>query len=1075
MGDMTKFVVTQVGPSATEALSRIVADLQRDDPLRPVDVVVPSALAGVTLRRTLAEPATANVRFGSLPQVANRLARRAMALAHLRPLTEPARVLAARQAVSRQPHQPGSLAAAAAHPATASLITALLAELDEVDAHARHDELAGTGARAAEVAGLHADFRQACAGLQTPADIARLAAKAVREGTAPETTVVLFVPSRLSPAERGLVEALALAERLVCVLAEPKESGQHDDLERWLTDLLGSPERLDASRDSQEIMLTLAPDAEEEVREAVRRVLSFLTEHPVRPERIAIAYRSATPYSRLLDEQLTVAGLPFHVSGGRKLVDSVAGRTLVRLLQLHLDDYPRAALLSWVADAPIVTADGAPVPVDRWERISRSAGVSRGLDTWRRRLDTYTADEIARREEPSLSLSPEDQEARRAHHDHRIQECHELKAFVDSVAETCEAVADAPSWADVARGLRDAVIRFLGDPRRADRWVVDDEARRWRRVERAGYDGVLTAIDRLTLLDDVAAGKPSFDTVLEAVSRELDTSLAGGTTLGRGMAVTPLADLAGADLDLLVVLGMTEDAFPPRAREHPVLGDEARRAIPGLLTTTDRRAAERDAFLAAKASAHRVVLSAPQADVRAQRALQPSPWFMEEVARREGRLVTSRELPTMDRPWLRRHDSFEQALRRTGVPASTQELDVLLALTDRGHELESHDDRYARSRVAVQERRDATYGEWTGHVADLPVAVRESVDANLSASTLQTFATCPRRFWLDRILRVSQLEDPGDEDTLDAMRRGSLVHTVLERFFVECLPQDGPPARPGRSPDQPWTDADVARVHALLDEEAATLEGQGVTGRPLLWEAHKAQLRRRLTRILQVDSRQRAERGATPLALEAAFGKHDEHRGRDVPPLELTLPRSGNISLAGFIDRVDQAKNGTLVVTDYKTGGGFGYDAIPTVGGKPSSDPDLVDRGRKLQLVLYGLAARREFGDPTTPVEGYYWFVEHGDLHRGGPVDPTAEQRLLEVLDVSVGAIRAGVFPAYPGAASWQGGWENCTYCPFQRVCPTTREEQWQAVKQSPPVQEYAAMADPVPEAAAETSKESQS
>lgn len=1060
MGDPPRLVVCRFGPAATSALAGVLQELRRNDPLRPVDVVVPSALSGVTLRRALADPALANVRFGSLPQLAERLARRRMALEGRRALTESARLLAARQSLTKVS---GRLVKAAAHPATAAMLTEVMAELDEVEAESRLDELTETGSRGAEVARLYAAYRSARADLLTGAQIARAAAAAVHADTAPETTVVLFAPHRLSPAERDLLTALAGAGRLMCVIATTNDPGMEVEdqaLIRWAEELLG-PALTAGEEPMEEVTLSWAPDAEEEVREAVRTILSHLSKHPIRPERIAVAYRSATPYARLLDEQLTVAGLPFHVSGGTRLTDSVPGRTLTRLLELRQQKFARSEVLAWLADAPVLTSTSQPVPVARWERISRSAGVSRGLDVWRSRLGRYADGVAERREQLDATMAADELESRRAGYDRRIDDSRALGAFVDELAETCDGVENAASWAAVAATLVDALTRFLGRSSVADRWMVEDDAARWRRVERGAYDAVLAAVGRLALLDELDAGAPSYDTVLAALRRELDTALPSGTIVGRGIAVTPIRDLVGADLDLLVVVGMTEDSFPQRMREHPVLGDEARHAV-GLPTTRDRRLVERRHYLAARASARRVVLSAPKADTRAQRALQPSPWFMEAVTDlNEGAPVTSRELPGLKRPWLARHDSFEQALRCSKSPLSQTELGIQLALTGKSDVLGEGDPRFARSRAALRSRTKVKFDEWTGNVDALPDEVGRRVDASLSASSLQTFATCPRSFWLDRVLGVMELDDPGEDEVIDARRKGTLVHEVLERFLAETLPADGPPSRPGQASDKRWTDDDISRAHDLLEDESAHLEAQGVTGRPLLWRAHKARLRRQLTRILQVDSRRRAERRTTPVALEAAFGRRDERTGRDVPPLTLRLPRSGDVALAGFIDRVDRAEDGTVIVTDYKTGKGYGYDRIPAVGAKPPNDPDMVDRGRKLQLVLYGLAARRDFGGGTAPVEAYYWFVEQGDLHRGGPVDPTAEHRLLEVVDVSVDAVRSGVYPARPGDEDWRGGWENCTFCHYDRVCPTTRAEQWEVVRQDRRVEPYADVADP--------------
>ena len=69
------------------------------------------------------------------------------------------------------------------------------------------------------------------------------------------------------------------------------------------------------------------------------------------------------------------------------------------------------------------------------------------------------------------------------------------------------------------------------------------------------------------------------------------------------------------------------------------------------------------------------------------------------------------------------------------------------------------------------------------------------------------------------------------------------------------------------------------------------------------------------------------------------------------------------------------------------------------------------------------------------------------------------------LLGACVGGIRNGVYPANPGKESWRPAtgqtWENCQYCPFDRVCPSTRAEQWNQQRTDSAAQPYAALADP--------------
>ena len=70
------------------------------------------------------------------------------------------------------------------------------------------------------------------------------------------------------------------------------------------------------------------------------------------------------------------------------------------------------------------------------------------------------------------------------------------------------------------------------------------------------------------------------------------------------------------------------------------------------------------------------------------------------------------------------------------------------------------------------------------------------------------------------------------------------------------------------------------------------------------------------------------------------------------PPVEIPVP-SGRVLLRGSADKVDLGADGTIYVTDVKTGGFSRYEAI-------ESDP--VAGGTKLQLPVYAYAARARLG-----------------------------------------------------------------------------------------------------------------
>lgn len=1040
MASQGTLVFCAAGSPTVAALTNLIHGARNGDPLAPVDVVVPTAVAGVTLRRSVAgTKGLANVRFSTLPQLAERLAARHLALAPepQRPLAAGDRAAAVRAVLATA--EPSNLVnAACAQRATAQLIENVFAELDAVQVDPT-DGPSGLGKLGSEILGLYGSYRAQVTGLLGRADLLIAAAEALAVGEGPQTHVVLMVHGRLTTAERHLVDALAQLKRLSVVA----EQGAPTETLHYLADLLAEPVPTAAAAVDPNIeRLILAPDADEEVRIAVRAVLAHLAATGCRPERIGIAYASSVPYVRLLAEQLSVAGIPHHVASQRTLAQTLAGRTIIGLLDLHARHYPRPDTLRWLADAPIVDANGKRVNAATWDRLSRDAGISRGVDTWRSRLERYAADQRGR-------ATPEDSEDRLASLERRATQAEALLAQIEQIAGATTPVHQARTWAAAASALTALVERVLGGRKQVDGWSYRTEAlAREVAIEQQSYDAIVAELAGLADLDQ--AGIPCEPgAIADVVADCLDAPVRSGTTLGRGVLTGPIASFAGADLDLLLVLGATEGALPARQREHTLLRDADRKLLsPELPTVGSRREAQRANWRLALAGAAAIRLSYPRADPRAQRRQFASPWYLEQATRLAGRTVSAADVDAakVAADWFDSQDSFEASLRRATGYTGLHELDVLHALSGEVDGLAAEDSCLARGLAAARARGHGEFSEWTGATGPLPETLRQRL--NMSATTLENWATCPTSHLYARVLGIRDLEDQGGSDTIDPRNRGTAVHEVLEELVHDHLPADGRGSLPT---DREWSTDDVARAVALLHDKAEALTARGLTGRDVLWKAQLAKLTRMLARVLEQDSAQRRATLSSPLAVESEFGRNG------APPLIVDLPTQGAVTFGGSIDRVDSTIGGGLVVLDYKTGRGYGFEAIPKRA-KASAEANLVDGGRKLQLVLYAMAARQLHGKPEIPVESWFWFVETGEM-RGGPVTEVQEQQLRAALDIVVGGIRDGVYPLHPGEEAWKFGgqtWASCSYCPFDLVCPSSRAEQWNALRLDPAVRPYA-------------------
>jgi len=1025
-------VMVPYGAAAVGALGGAIRAAKSTDPLAAVTVVIPSSHVAVSVRRHLSRLAhddgragLVNVQWFSLPQVAEVLAAGELVDHERPPLTDPIRRAAVRAALD---DDPGRFVHVVGNPSTERNLDLTFAELRELD-DAELDALANIGGRPRDLVRLFRVYRRRCAPFADQREAFDRAAQAVASGTKALDAlgqVVAYVPTRLSRPERRLLVELARADRLTVLLGITGDADA-DTSTRALAALLArdlgtEPIVLDAdpsmARFDQPPTFVRAPDADEEVRVAVRRVVQAL-EGGMAPDDIAIVSRVAEPYTLLVHEHLAVAGVPHYAPSSLSLAQSVAGRALLGFLSVAERGFRRSELFRWVRSSQIRFPDGHRVP-SRFDGLARRAGVARGLDQWHQRLDRLKADYERDPERRQFDLARLDQ----------------LRAFIDGLAELA-APPDRATWASFAAWAEALLVSLVGG---------HSKTLAWPELEQEAFDKIREVLSSLATLDAIEPNvdAPRFQRVLE---HELDRPTRPVGSFGHGVFVGRVDDLAGARHEMVIVLGMAEGIFPPRGTEDALLPDAERRLLGGVLP--DRRPSrgdEKRSVLAAVRAAPVRHLSFARVDGRGQRETMPSRFFLHQLSdvchehigfddlddvaadATSGR----RDITFVDVP------SFQAGALAAMVPMSRQELSVARLLQGR-----SPDASLRRGFAAVADRAEGRFGIWTGY-AGPDHAPRFTDDRVGSATSFEQWAGCPFRYFLSHVLGVRPLDVYADADAISGLDRGSLVHHVLESFIDE---------NKGRRADQPWTADDHERVRDIAADVAAQYETQGRTGRPLLWQLELESLLRRLEAILEVDAAHRAEAGVEPVAVEFVFGSLEG----DAPPVDFVLPSGRVVSFRGAVDRIDRdPDSGRLVVLDYKTGKAAGYEEV---------DDDITCRGRHLQLVIYSEAARRHYGGDV--VDAYFWFVEQkrSAMRAGATIDDARRTRFLDVLEVIVDGIERGVFPANPGEADFWG-FTHCGFCDYERVCPTNRDDLWEGVRLSGALAGYVALADPDPDPA---------
>ena len=1031
-------VATAYGRPALQALRRAVAAAKQGDPLAPVTVIVPANHVGVTARRALASGSlgrvsdgagVAAVTFLTVYRLAELLGAPRLAAQRRRPVSTPVLAAAVRRVLRRDP---GLFAPVAEHPATEAALVAAYGELSDVSAGGL-DALARAGRRAGDVVRLSRQAREVLRdGWYDEADLTEAAVDAVRVEPAwvgrELGHVIVHLPQDLLQRQARLVAAVAEFCPTTVVVGVTGAEAADAGLRRSLARVGVEPPAIDvpaAPGPGDTTRVLTASDADDEVRAAVRAVVDA-ARGGTPLERIAILFGTREPYGRLVHEHLDAAGVRRNGAAVRPLAGSVAGRALLDLLALADHDFRRADVVGLLGRNPGKSWSSRRAPAAEWQRVSRQAGVVAGRDQWSQRLERLAVELDRRASNIEVAgTDPFDESGAERRREavermqRRAQRVRDMAAIIVGLIDDLADAAAAPQpWSTRVRWLRGLAGRLLGDAARHAESPPD---------EQRAADRVEAAVERLASLDGID-DPPSLEVFRRTLELELDADLGRVGRFGEGVLVGPLSFAVGLDLDLVIVLGMAEGTLPAPVHDDSLLPDGERRLAGGELPLRrDRVGRQQRRLLAALAAADRHLLCAPRGDLRSSSERVASRWLVDLPAWSPALGGGPEHVP-----------SFAHAVTHTEFPATEQEYRLRAGA--------GHDPVVEAGSRVVRARRSHDFTRFDGNLAG--VVVPSPIDEVVSSTRLESWAECPFAYFVNHLLHVEPVDDPAQLLTISAWDRGSLVHEILQSFVDDVLAR---PAGDRPPPDRPWSTTDHARMRELAERVCDDYEARGLTGRPVFWRRERAQILALADRFLTEDDTHRAGDGTRPVAAELRFGYGDGAQGPG--PVILSLADGRRLRFRGSADRVDIGDDGTIHVVDYKTGKSDDFRRL---------GPDNPDeRGTKLQLPVYGMAARQFVGRDDAPVQAHYWFISEREGFRriGYAVDDQVLARVGTTLATIVDGIERGAFPARPDASGTP--WVTCPYCDPDGLGVADLRRDWERKRNHPAVAAYAGMAEP--------------
>jgi ATP-dependent helicase/nuclease subunit B len=326
--------------------------------------------------------------------------------------------------------------------------------------------------------------------------------------------------------------------------------------------------------------------------------------------------------------------------------------------------------------------------------------------------------------------------------------------------------------------------------------------------------------------------------------------------------------------------------------------------------------------------------------------------------------------------------------------------------------------------MADSARRDPELSCYDGLLDD--ASVREiswsaGVGQAVSPSRLETYATCPFKYFLQYVLRLKAVEEPELLERISPLERGSLVHKVLEDFLAECG-SDDPPAEHRR-------EAHLERLRRVARRHCERLESQGLVGYRVLWEYDRMAIFEDLEEWYEHEVEDQRRHGLQPLTFELRFGRawSGEVSGtysRDTP--FMFQFRCGSLSFQGRADRVDVSTDRSRFrVIDYKSGRVGKWHQKETLSG-----------GRALQLPIYLLAAADLLGIDWRESRAEYFYVSRKGEFKRVALDGSWLEENWEGFTTLLGGLAAsmesGLFMPVPRIQKFN----NCEFCDYEPLCP---------------------------------------
>lgn len=730
--------------------------------------------------------------------------------------------------------------------------------------------------------------------------------------------------------------------------------------------------------------------AEDEVTAVAKGILQLVDREGYSFSDIGVVAREVGDYAPLIKRIFISHRIPFVSSAGEPAGRYQVTKTVHLLISILKGDFRRSDIIDLASSYYCKTwsfcPDGIEPRPDIWDMITRTVGISRGIEEWHK-LDRYIKD--------GFTLRGEEEEEGMVRDIPGI-EIEGLKRLVLSLETDFLTLPEVSSWGDYVERLSALIGKYMETE-----------------------DFIMEALLSLKVLDRISHEVSRME-FLETFKRSLDSrSLPIGDDNIAGVQVLDAMAARGLPFKVLFILGMNETVFPRNIREDPFLRDSARGVLErglGYKITEKLYGYEEEKllfYLLLSSARERVYIFYQRTDESGQ--IRVPSWYLSEM--RRGAPIQETRVPRRLVDKFSCSEFFENRLLTPKELAIRNILegkdpDTILS---RFNLIPGLYKQGAQS-LRLHEKMTSGLTGFDGITGPIERHWNRLTRSGFSPTSLEGYARCPFSYFARHVLHLKRLERPDVISELPPSDIGNLCHRILKRFY-------------GRGVDLFRPEKDIKR---FLEEDASEVfhefQQTNPVGYPLLWEMLQERIVALLGSMISKDLSETASAGFVPHSLEVdATGYFTQDLSEDM----------GEIFFHGVLDRIDiRPGTGLFRVIDYKFKSGKRAD---------SDDRNLplsAVRGKRLQPPLYLLMAvpylryTAGIGNPVPEKASFYfiapnWPAGEGEEDRsefpGDCWQSPLGDRIKETILLLLKGIREGLFFIYPGG--------YCDYCDYSSVC----------------------------------------